>query len=944
VHREAAVRELARRELLASVELLARGLRSSGALPALLQEARNIGGVACIVGLPWGLPLARALAAELPRPDRRQEALLGALAATRRHIEASRDLDREPEGLGPWLAALRQEGRVEEQGEEEPRALAREAPPAPRPSPRTAPPAPRPSSRAAPPPRPSSRTVPPPPRPSSRQTPPTPRPSSRYTPPAPHPSAREAPTAALWGAFEEETTAQLGALQDGLLLLEASPGRLEQVEGLMRAAHSLKGAARVVQIEPLLALAHAMEDVFLAIQRGASPLTSPRVDLLLDAVDLTSELIRQARPGQGGLTEHHERQTRELVARLQQQDTPERAPRRTGPGPAPGTDDGGPEPEARALQVAAEGAPEDRGARVVEGEGRVVRVTAEMADRLLGLAGESVVEAQRIKPTSSALVELRLKQAETLDLAQSLVGSLRIVEEDPRMAMLVAELAANVSECQQLVLRAGDLLEEHARRASEVATRLYNDVLGSRMRPLRDRTRGLPRMARDVAVALGKQVRLTIRGEETLVDRDILEKIEAPLGHLIRNAIDHGIEAPQERRQAGKPELARLEIEASQSRGRLRVEVRDDGRGVAMEQVLERALSRGLLSAARASSLTPEETLEFIFLPGFSTAQVMSDISGRGVGLDVVRSTLEQIGGSVRIQSRWGAGTTFFLEAPLTRSVIRCLLVRIAAGVYAVPLSRVDRVLRPSSADLRSLEGRDYLEVDGRNVPLVQAAEVLGLAARYPQEGSGVLVMSGAEGPCALHVEAFLGEEDLVLRRLDPRLQGVENIMAASTLQDGKLVLILDVDDVLLGVNAQLATGRPKVSRRPEAPGRRRVLVVDDSITVREAERQLLTSRGYEVDVAIDGMDGWNMARSGAYDLVISDIDMPRMTGIELVKKLKSDEKLAQIPVVIVSYKDREEDRLQGLQAGADAYIKKSAFDDQVLLKVVHDFIGGPLT
>ncbi|MCU0654901.1 MAG: hybrid sensor histidine kinase/response regulator [Polyangiaceae bacterium] len=734
--------------------------------------------------------------------------------------------------------------------------------------------------------------------------------------PAPAPEVptripREAPSSALWSAFREDAASQLATLQDGLLQLEADPERVDLLDGMMRAAHSLKGAARVVQATSLLSLAHAMEDVFLGLQRGTLRLDVPRMNLLLSAVDLAGEMSQQA----GEPSAEQERRAQTLAERFRSQETapsPQQEQRRPGP-----------------AELA---------------EDRVVRVTAELADRLLGLAGESVVEAQRVRPTSTALTELRMKQTETMDLAQSLVGSLRVVAQDPRLSLLVVELAANVAECQQLVLRANDLLEEHARRAGEVATRLYNDVLGSRMRPLRDRTRGLPRMARDLAAALGKQVRLSLRGDETLVDRDILEKLEAPLGHLLRNAIDHGIEPPIERRRAGKPEQATLQIEASQSRGLLRVEVRDDGRGIDAQQVRERALARGLLSAARASSLSREELLEFIFLPGFSTARTVSDISGRGVGLDVVRSTLEQIGGAVRVQSSSGSGTTFILEAPLTRSVLRCLLVRIAAEVYAVPLSRVDRVLRPEATDLHTLEGRDYLEVDGQNIPIAHAAEVLGLPAQPLREGFGALVMNSAEGACALQVDAFLGEEDLVIRRLDPRLQGVENIMAASMLQDGKLVLILDVDDVLLAVSDQLATGRPRRSRGPElAQGRRRVLVVDDSLTVREAERQILTAQGYDADAAIDGVDGWNMARSGAYDLIITDIDMPRMTGIELVRKLKSEEKLASIPVVIVSYKDREEDRLRGLEAGADAYIKKSAFDDQVLLKVVHGFIGGPM-
>lgn len=753
----------------------------------------------------------------------------------------------------------------------------------------------------------------------------------------------------LWNAFQEDAASQLAVLQDGLLGLENNTERLDLVEPVMRAAHSLKGAARVVQLTSLLSLAHSLEDAFLAVQKGSVQIETTTVTLLLEAVDLASEMARHAVITKGKTHAEHNQRAARLVAKFRDLMLNSAEAGDTavtgGVGGA-----GASQSQDMSDSVVRPNQPlrERRGAtgNTTEKqdeirEDRVVRVTAEMADRLLGLAGESVVEAQRIKPTSSALIELRMKQNETSDLAQSLVSSLRLEDEDPRLAILFAELAATVAECQQLVHTASELLEEHSRRATEVASRLYNDVLTSRMRPLRDRTRGLPRMARDIAGALGKRVAFSLRGDGTLVDRDILEKLEAPLGHLVRNAIDHGIETPQDRRDKGKPELANLAIEASQTRGRLRVEVRDDGRGVDVEAVRKVAITRGLLTEARAGALTREELLEFIFLPAFSTAKSVSDISGRGVGLDVVRNTVEQIGGSLRVVSQHGVGTSFVLEAPLTRSVLRCLLVRVSSEVYAVPLSRIERVLRLAPEDLRTLEGRTYVTVDEQNVVIVPTADVLGVEPRPVREGLGALVVSGDDGPCALAVDAFLGEEDLVVRPLDPRLKGVENIMAASALQDGKLVLILDVEDMLRGVDVLLSSGgRRDSERNQDGPVARRVLVVDDSLTVREAERQLLAARGYNVETAVDGADAWNALRSGSFDLVITDIDMPRMSGLELVKLIKSDESLRKVPVIIVSYKDREEDRLRGLHAGADAYIKKSAFDDQLLLDVVHDMIG----
>jgi two-component system sensor histidine kinase and response regulator WspE len=291
-----------------------------------------------------------------------------------------------------------------------------------------------------------------------------------------------------------------------------------------------------------------------------------------------------------------------------------------------------------------------------------------------------------------------------------------------------------------------------------------------------------------------------------------------------------------------------------------------------------------------------------------------------------------------------GAGSTVVLEAPLTRSILRCLLVRIAEEVYAVPLGRVSRVLRLHRSDLRALEGREYVEVDGRNIGVLRASDVLALpSGGRARDDLAALVIGGLVGEHVIVVDAFLGEEDLVVRRLDPRLRGVQNVMAASTIEDGTLVLILDVDDVMRSIEGLLAQGeRSTVAGEARLAEKKRVLVVDDALTVREAERQLLAARGYDTDSAVDGVDAWNAVRGSRYDLVVTDIDMPRMDGFELVRAIKSDARLSSIPVVVVSYKDREEDRLRGMQVGADAYLKKGSFDDRALLEIVRDLIGGP--
>jgi two-component system sensor histidine kinase and response regulator WspE len=427
-----------------------------------------------------------------------------------------------------------------------------------------------------------------------------------------------------------------------------------------------------------------------------------------------------------------------------------------------------------------------------------------------------------------------------------------------------------------------------------------------------------------------------------------LEKLEAPLNHLIRNAMDHAIESGEERRAQGKPEVATIRLEARHVAGMLQIRLTDDGRGIDVERLRDKVVERELATPAMALKMSGGELLEFLFLSGFTTKSEVTEISGRGVGLDVVQSMVQSVGGVVRITTEVGRGTCFTLQLPVTMSVIRALLVRIGGEPYAFPLSKLDRILAVESGSIEVIEGRQFLRVDDRTIGLVSAAQVLDrpLVGDYGEELS-VVVVGDRGHTFGVVVDEFLGERDLDVRPLDHRLGKVPDINSASVLEDGSPVLIIDVEDLVRSID-NLLSGRRLRSIRAEggagatARRTRRILVVDDSITVRELERQLLEGRGYAVDLAVDGMDGWNAVRAERYDLVVSDVDMPRMDGIQLVGKIKGDVRFAGLPVVIVSYKDREEDRLRGLDAGADAYLTKSSFHDKTFLDTVSDLIGDP--
>ena len=478
-----------------------------------------------------------------------------------------------------------------------------------------------------------------------------------------------------------------------------------------------------------------------------------------------------------------------------------------------------------------------------------------------------------------------------------------------------------------------------------MSERLHHEVISSRLRPLVDGVRGFPRLVRDTARQLGIHVRYDLVGEQTGVDRDILEKLEAPLNHLIRNALDHGVELPDERRAAGKDPQATIRLEARHVAGTLQVRLSDDGRGIDPERVRAKVIDRALAPAVMAAKMTEAELFEFLFLPGFSTKSEVTALSGRGVGLDVVQSMVQSVGGSVRLSSQYGSGTCFTLQLPITMSVIRALIVHISGQPYAFPLSRLECIQRVDASTVETLEGRPFFTLNGESVGLVPATQVLDL----PQTPStteclSVVVLSDRGSRFGVAVEEFLGERDLDVRPTDPRLGKIPNISTASVLEDGWPVLIIDVEDLVRSIDNLLHGRRFKLAEAMAGASTerrtKRVLVVDDSITVRELERQLLESRGYAVDIAVDGMDGWNAVRSVEYDLVVSDVDMPRMDGIELVSQIKRDSRLRGLPVIIVSYKDREEDRIRGLDAGASSYLTKSSFHDKRFLDTVTDLIG----
>ncbi|RMT91714.1 hypothetical protein ALP39_00122 [Pseudomonas marginalis pv. marginalis] len=745
--------------------------------------------------------------------------------------------------------------------------------------------------------------------------------------------------ASLLELFSLEADAQTQVLSAGLLALERNPTQADQLEACMRAAHSLKGAARIVGVDAGVSVSHVMEDCLVSAQESRLYLQPEHIDALLQGTDL---LMRIATPGNTVGPADIEA----YVALMERLLDPSQPTAKVAPPPAvppPLVEELPPEPEP-APPVASD--PPRQGKRMTEGGERVLRVTAERLNSLLDLSSKSLVETQRLKPYLASMQRLKRIQSQSVRALDTLDGQLKTLDLNLEAQEALADTRRLLSEAQALLAEKTAELDEFGWQAGQRAQVLYDTALACRMRPFADVLAGQVRMVRDLGRSLGKQVRLEIEGEKTQVDRDVLEKLEAPLTHLLRNAVDHGIEMPDQRLLAGKPAEGLIRLRASHQAGLLVLELSDDGNGVDLERLRGTIVDRHLSTLETVLTLSEEELLTFLFLPGFSLRDKVTEVSGRGVGLDAVQHMVRQLRGAVVLEQTAGQGSRFHLEVPLTLSVVRSLVVEVGEEAYAFPLAHIERMCDLSPNDIVQLEGRQHFWHEGRHVGLVAASQLL---QRPPGQNNDetlkVVVIRERDAVYGIAVERFIGERTLVVLPLDDRLGKVQDISAGALLDDGSVVLIVDVEDMLRSVDKLLNTGRlERIARRSqqvtEAP-RKRVLVVDDSLTVRELQRKLLLNRGYEVAVAVDGMDGWNALRSEDFDLLITDIDMPRMDGIELVTLLRRDTRLQSLPVMVVSYKDREEDRRRGLDAGADYYLAKASFHDDALLDAVVELIGG---
>jgi len=520
--------------------------------------------------------------------------------------------------------------------------------------------------------------------------------------------------------------------------------------------------------------------------------------------------------------------------------------------------------------------------------------------------------------------------------------------DNPEFTLLFDFLENNEQEIKALSTEINALLDHLTNDRNHlqlITDDLQTGIRNARMLPIATLFGLFPRMVRDLAHDHSKDIVLELEGKETEVDRQALELMKDPLTHLLRNAVDHGIESPEERLASGKPRHGTIRLCAEQRGSNLVLTVSDDGRGINLEAVRRSAIERGLVPSEKMAELSESEVVELIFYSGLSTAGQITDLSGRGVGMDVVRKNLEQMRGLIQVETTPGLGTTFVLILPLTLTTSQVLLVHVAGETIGLPMMNVERILHVDVAKVGSIEGHPAIYAEGRPLPLVSLSHVLKLPeVEQPLSSDAkipVVILSVVEKRIALRVSGFLSTQQLVVKSLGGQLRRVRNLVGAAILGDGQLVTILNVSDLMRSVQIKSVASLSVPIVTKEAR-RRRVLLADDSITTRALERDILENAGYDVLAATDGQEAWELICSnekGLPDLVVSDVDMPRMNGLALTQSIKGNSKYTHVPVVLVTSMESPQDRLHGMEAGADAYIVKSTFDQLELLNTIERLI-----
>lgn len=737
--------------------------------------------------------------------------------------------------------------------------------------------------------------------------------------------------------FLEEARDRIERLATCVPLMDSDAQSIVEVK---RELHTLKGAGRMLQIAPLAELCHAAEEVIQAGPPGLIGLLTRTIDELSGMVDAVE---RNEDPGRNV-------DFLDLLMRAAAPSTPGDAPALSvptipaggngsaAPAPAPEPE---PEPESQEglqglqglqgqqeeVEEIDEGLPSgfSAGAEPARSEKTSEKAAVSSSAKPAALSGDIRVDTASLDAVAERATQVRIMALAGRQVVERIYDLARLAEEglhEPQPTQVLAVLST-------MLRRVAVELEGGQRRLIRSSEEQLDRMLSLQLQPLRGSMQSLARHARELARTLGREVEVELEGEDTRLDRRIARELDDALIHLVRNSVDHGIEPPTVREARGKPPAGRLQIRASAEGPRVRLVIQDDGRGIDFDGVIRRAISIGLVDAGSAGRMGKEEALRLLFSPGFSTRKQITDISGRGIGLDVVANVVNRVGGEVFLDSEPGKGTTFRVEVPVARRGEAVMLLRVGQLRLALPSSIARRATRLAPEAILEREGRTFAVFPDRLVPFVPLARLY----RQPSDDVQLLIEGMASGqPLALAVDDVEGEQEVLVRPITRKVATDRLLEGVALLASGEPVGVLS--PAVLSQREYLRV-LPSAQEKVVIPRRVRILLVDDSMVTREMERRLLEDAGFHVSAASDAQEALTLLAEESFDCVVTDIEMPGMDGFELTAHLRGMEHFAQLPIIVVSTRDRPDDKLRGLKVGADAYLTKQNLDAGELVDLV---------
>ena len=747
--------------------------------------------------------------------------------------------------------------------------------------------------------------------------------------------------------FVDENRDRVQKLNQAILVFEKDVSNLELLKEIMREVHTLKGTARMMGFSDVVTLSHKVEDIFVRIKEGGLQPTKRLYDVVFQALDMLTNMVELklkdaketvdvekmcgqieavlSASGLQGIEELSQRKADKVVSEMAESKVVETELPPTFP-------------------IETEGKVAVSEVKIAQEGKKTIRIGLDKVDALYNHLVELIMAQMGVHQRFDDLIKLNHRAKQLREIKTELDANLGLQESDNKK---LHEIITKFNKTEHVLLeeisKYSAAYESDIVKLDAITEGIRQQVMSMRMQPISSVFDFAARLVRDLSRQFNKEIDLLISGVEVELDNNITEMLKDPLVHLLRNAVDHGVEEPATRVSLGKKKTGTITLSAKPEGGDILITIEDDGKGIDKELIKETAIRKGLVSGEKAKDLSDEEIYGFIMKPGFSTSEIITDTSGRGVGMDVVKTVVDRLNGNLIIESNKGWGTRFVLKVPATIALINVLFVRVGNMTLAIPSVNIDQITLISRKDVKTLEGKPSVSMKGRTIPVVNMADICMLEKEAGKNGEGVpIILSRSYGKKVVFVVSeFLYEKEVVFREFKGYLKRPRYFSGVTTLGTGEVVLILNMQELirardLVGV---LPIGEVSKGVKPQAK-RNAILIAEDSMITAELERNILINAGYEADVATDGIEAMEKLHSKKYDLLVTDIDMPGMNGFELTSKVRADKRLKDTPVIIVTSREKVEDKRRGVEAGADAYILKKEFDQSSLLNTIKRLIG----